>query len=133
MRLCIECGASGKLSWKNQAVRRILFAGAYAEMRRFCGFRANLAIVLTLLAALPAWAAVRVALVTTGTPESTGQVIALATAQINDDAIQLVDRESIAAVLKEQKLSLSGLADPDRAIEVGKMLKADLFAVLETD
>jgi hypothetical protein len=102
-------------------------------MRKSFMFWAKMAVGVSVLATSPVWAAVRVALVTTGTPESTSQVIALATAQIDDKDIQFVDRESISGVLKEQKLSLSGLVDPDRAIEVGKMLKADLFGVLETD
>jgi hypothetical protein len=76
----------------------------------------------------------RVALVTTGGAESTSPAIALATAELNGvEDVQLVDRQSIQAVLQEQKLSLSGLIDAERMIQVGKLLKANLLAVVDTD
>ena len=41
--------------------------------------------------------------------------------------VRLVEREDLDRVLDEQKMSLSGLVDPDKAIEVGRLLKADRF------
>jgi TolB-like protein len=39
--------------------------------------------------------------------------------------VRLVERERLRAVLKEQKLTLSGLVDPATAIRVGRLLNAD--------
>jgi TolB-like protein len=39
--------------------------------------------------------------------------------------IRLVEREKLHAVLKEQKLSLAGLADPQTAVKVGRLLGAE--------
>ena len=79
-------------------------------------------------------AATRVALVTTDTKEATAQSISLITAELSGDkSFELLDRESILAVVQEQKLSLIGSVDAERMIQVGKLLKTDLFAVVETD
>ena len=43
--------------------------------------------------------------------------------------VRLVEREKLHAVLAEQKLSLSGLADPATAIKVGKLLGAQRLVV----
>lgn len=82
----------------------------------------------------PTFAAVRVALVTSGGGPIADQTIALATATLSGDKeLDLVDRQSIDSILQEQKLNLSGLVDDDQKIQVGRMLKADLFADVETD
>ena len=44
----------------------------------------------------------------------------------------MLDRQAIGKLLKEQNLSLSGLVSANRAVQVGKILSADLLAVLET-
>jgi hypothetical protein len=94
----------------------------------------KLACMFLLLLVAPSLAAVRLALVATVTEKTDQQAIDLATAELSSDQdIQLLDRESINSVLAEQKLSLSGLVDDDRVIQVGKLLKADLFAIVEND
>lgn len=80
------------------------------------------------------FAAKRVALVTTGPGEPAKQASSLAAADLSGEKdVQLVDREAINSTLAEQKLSLSGMVDSEKMIAVGKLLKADLFAVVETD
>jgi hypothetical protein len=84
--------------------------------------------------AAPAFAAVRVALVATGATESTGAAIALASAELSPiKDIQLVDRESIDAILREQKLSLAGLVEAEQMIRIGRLMKADLFAIAHSN
>ncbi|MGD0770271.1 MAG: hypothetical protein ABSB42_18970 [Tepidisphaeraceae bacterium] len=90
--------------------------------------------LLFLFSASSALAAVRVALVANGGGEAANQTIALATAALSgSEGLELLDRQTIDTVLQEQKLNLSGLVDDDQKIQVGKMLKADLFAIVETD
>ena len=43
----------------------------------------------------------------------------------NHESLKVVERETLASVIEEQKLSLSGLMDSSRAIEVGKLLSAN--------
>ncbi len=51
-------------------------------------------------------------------------------AQLSDaEAVTLVERSSIAQVLKEQQLALSGLVDPATAARIGQLLKADVIVV----
>ena len=89
---------------------------------------------LVLLFSLSVQAAVRVALVTTESAPQIEQTVLLAEGELgNDTAIELLDRKNIAKVLTEQKLTLSGLADPAQAIQAGKLLNADVFAVVEVD
>jgi hypothetical protein len=93
-----------------------------------------LSLFCVLIIAPPTFAATRVALVTTGDVEPSGPTIALVTAELSGVRdVQLVDRESIHAVLQEQKLSLSGVIEADRAIQLGKLLKVDVFAVVDAD
>jgi len=88
--------------------------------------------LIFLLTAAPALAATRVALVGES-GEGVSQAIALATANLaGDKDFQLVEREQIISVLQEQKLSLAGLLDPQQAMHVGQLLRADLFAVIES-
>jgi len=77
---------------------------------------------LVLLCAIQTFAATHVALVTTGSTETAAQTIALATAQLAADGkdIELLDRQAINAIIQEQKLSLSGLVDREKMIQVGK-------------
>jgi hypothetical protein len=56
----------------------------------------------------------------------------LAEAKISPD-VQLVERRALDAVLAEQKLSLSGFVRHDQVVQVGKLLGAELFAVVEAD
>ena len=97
--------------------------------------QASLALLLLLLCAMQTFAATHVALVTTGSTEAAAQTIALATAQFSADPndIELLDRQAVNAIIREQKLSLSGLVDQEKMIQVGKLVKADLFAVVDTD
>ena len=47
------------------------------------------------------------------------------TAALQDDSITLVDRIHLEDIIREQKLSLSGLTDDETALEVGKLLNAN--------
>jgi hypothetical protein len=49
-----------------------------------------------------------------------------------EDAFQLVERAKLGKVLEEQKLKLVGLADQDKAVEVGKLLGAQLMVLGKT-
>ncbi len=92
----------------------------------------RIAWIFVLLLVSPASAGVRVALVTTSSDKAARQIIDLVTAELSSDAdITLLDRESIDAVVKEQRLSLSGVVDGDKAIRVGQLLQADLLAVID--
>ncbi|MCX5673327.1 MAG: hypothetical protein NTU94_18585, partial [Planctomycetota bacterium] len=68
-----------------------------------------------------------------GTPdaEATGQQIAdILTVRLSaEDSIALVERAKLGQVLAEQKLKLVGLADQDKAVEVGKLLGARLMVL----
>jgi len=93
-----------------------------------------------LLAGMAAWgetapATVTVALVTSqGKHASVLPVAALAEAELSKEVgIVLVERSQIAAILTEQELSGGGLTDAARAVALGRLLKADLFAVIETE
>lgn len=41
--------------------------------------------------------------------------------------IEVVERESIEKILKEQKLSMTGIIDPNRAARLGKLIGADVI------
>ena len=45
--------------------------------------------------------------------------------------VELVERAALDRILKEQKLSLSGLADPKSAVKVGQLAGADLLLFVE--
>jgi curli biogenesis system outer membrane secretion channel CsgG len=49
-----------------------------------------------------------------------------------EDAFQLVERAKLGKILEEQKLKLVGLADQDKAVEVGKLLGAQLMVIGKT-
>lgn len=84
-------------------------------------------------AAGPAWAATaRVALVRSNDDARVGQIAALAEAEIAQRGdVQLLERQQIDRILREQQLSLSGLMDADHAIKAGRVLSADVIASLE--
>lgn len=48
----------------------------------------------------------------------------LTTEMMKNPRVQMVERDQIRALLDEQKLSLSGMADPATAIQVGKLVGA---------
>lgn len=72
----------------------------------------------------------RLAIVPGGDPLP-GELLVLSEAKLFDlPGIVLVERSEIDKVLAEQKLG--GLFDVARAVQLGKILRAELFAVLET-
>jgi len=78
-------------------------------------------------------AALRIALVASQPQESVRTVVDLALAGLSaNNDLELLERSAIERVLTEQKLSLSGLVDANRAVAAGKLLAVDLFAVVET-
>jgi hypothetical protein len=96
-------------------------------------FKPTLISLVLLLAAGRSFAATRVALVSNGT-DGVGQSVAFATAELtNDKDLELAERSSIRSVLEEQKLTLSGMVNGEQMIQIGKLLKADLFAVVDAD
>lgn len=83
-------------------------------------------------AALPVWAATRVALVSTSGKEAENSVLALAEALLGAQPdIALVERREVEKIFKEQELALSGSGDADKAMVIGKLLGVEVFAVLE--
>ena len=44
----------------------------------------------------------------------------------------MLERQRVDRLLAEQGLSLGGLVDADRAVKVGKVLAADLLAIVES-
>ena len=62
------------------------------------------------------------------------ELVTLAEAEVGQGHdLQVVERQQVDRVLGEQKLSLSGLVDPEQAVAAGKVLSADLLAVVESD
>jgi hypothetical protein len=87
-----------------------------------------------LAACAPLEAATRVALIGNLGHVATGDCLALAEVELSGgSAVALVERREIARLLAEGELSLSGLVDAATAIRAGKLLRADLVAVVETD
>ncbi len=43
--------------------------------------------------------------------------------------VEVVDRESIEKIIKEQKLNMSGLVDEEHAIKIGKLLGVDVIVI----
>ena len=77
-------------------------------------------------------ASVRVALVGSQGAGVAGGVVALAEAQLSSrGGLEVLDRQHVDRVLKEQKLSVAGLVDAGLAIKAGQLLSVDLFALVE--
>ncbi len=77
-------------------------------------------------------AATRLALVGSGGNGGVEKVLDAATALLSQDTdLQLLDRAEVGRVLREQELSLAGVARAESAVKAGQLLHADLFAVLE--
>ena len=75
-------------------------------------------------------AAMRIALV--GAGNGVENVLDAATALLSKDTdLQFLDRSEVGRVLREQEISLAGLARAEHAVKAGELLHADLFAVLE--
>src|SRR5882724_11229456 len=75
-------------------------------------------------------AATRIALA--GTGNGVENVLDAATVFLNKDTdLQLLDRAEVGRVLREQEISLAGLVRAEHAVKAGRLLHADLFAVLE--
>ena len=78
-------------------------------------------------------AATRVALVSDSGDGQVAKVLDLATVKLGQEkGIELLDRTTIARVLSERNLSLSGAVDPNSVVSVGKLLTVNLFAVLDS-
>ncbi len=61
------------------------------------------------------------------------QMADILTARLSvEDAFQLVERAKLGKVIEEQKLKLVGLADQDKAVEVGKLLGAQRMVIGKT-
>ena len=61
------------------------------------------------------------------------QMADILTARLSvEDAFQLVERAKLGKILEEQKLKLIGLTDQDKAVEVGKLLGAQLMVIGKT-
>jgi hypothetical protein len=81
-------------------------------------------------APLPASRTMRLAIGSLGLPNDAqnAQLADLVTAELSGAAgLELVDRSSLEAVLREQSLSLSGIVRAKDAVRVGKLLRADWF------
>lgn len=77
-------------------------------------------------------AATRVALVVGGGGQEVRAAIDLTTVRLSAvQGVELLERASIDRVLTEQKLTLAGLADAGQAVTAGKLLSADILAVVE--
>src|SRR4051812_12914782 len=76
-------------------------------------------------------AVTRVALVVGTRTEGVRAAIDLATVKVSGMAgVELLERAGVDRVLAEQKLTLAGLAEASKAISVGKLLSADLLAIV---
>lgn len=65
---------------------------------------------------------------TPGAPDLGAQIGEILTASLSGiDGVTLVDRSSLARVLLEQELNLSGVVSPDQASKVGKLVGARLL------
>ncbi len=89
--------------------------------------------LFALLFAANAHAAVRIALVGSGPEKDTAGLLALAEVKLSEDnRIELLERTQIHKVLDEQKLSLSGMVDENQAVAAGKLLRVEVFAVVQS-
>jgi len=94
-------------------------------------FLLNLLIVALTLAKCQA--ATRVALVADKAEGDVVKILDLATVKLGQEKeIELLSRDEIQRVLAEQQLTLDGTLNPSRLVTAGKLLKVDLFAVLDT-
>ncbi len=85
------------------------------------------AFVPSILSASPT----RVAVVGNTPDKMIDDLLTVATVRLSDDAdLQVLDRENVAKILAEQKLTLAGWVDPKQAVRVGKLLNVELFAVI---
>ncbi len=76
--------------------------------------------------------AARLALVSDGKTEAVRNILDLAQANLSSvKGVVLLDRAVIERIMAEQKLSLAGLVDAGTAVQAGKLLNVDLFAVAE--
>src|SRR5205823_5653397 len=65
----------------------------------------------------------RLALVSSSPSEPINNLLELAQAKLSREPnLELLERQTIRKLLAEQQLSLSGLVDSNRAVEVGKLL-----------
>lgn len=87
---------------------------------------------LLLCLTLPAAAATRVALVNScATADADGLLDLALTVLAGDPTIELVERQAIAPVLEEQQHGQCGLIRANQAIQAGRLLGADVFAVVD--
>src|SRR5207302_1807453 len=76
----------------------------------------------------------RIALVCASSSATMNNLLDLAEVKLSaDDGLVLLDRKAVSKVLAEQKLSLSGLVDSNFAVQTGKLLNANAFALIEAD
>ena len=76
--------------------------------------------------------ATRVAMLCAGDKEVGSDVLMLAEARLHrEPAVTLLDRGEVERVLHEQKLKLWGVADSESILAVGKILRVEVFVVLE--
>ena len=89
-------------------------------------------VTVLLVAGVPANGEVRLAIVPGGeVSRYSGELLALSEAKLFAlKTVELLERTEIDKVLAEQKLS--GMFDAKNAVELGRILKTDIFAVLET-
>src|SRR6185295_15207563 len=93
----------------------------------------SLALIFTLAWNATCEAATRVALVSGDRRDAIANAVDLALTRLSaDERFVMLERDEIRRVLQEQKLTVSGLVDATQVISVGKLLKTDLFAVVET-
>ena len=100
--------------------------------------RYTLSLALLLSLPVPSWAQEakpwRLALASAATGEPINNLLDLTQAKLSaEPKLELLERKAIAKLLAEQKLSLSGLVDANSAVKVGKILRADAFALIEAD
>ena len=72
-----------------------------------------------------------VALVSSHVMGPASSVIDLATAELSQHRLVVLDRQDVIRAIQEQELTLLGLVDANGVIAVGKMLRADIFAVIQ--
>jgi TolB-like protein len=65
-----------------------------------------------------------------GNPDLGSQIAEIMTARLSvEDGLDLVERAKLGQILKEQHLPLVGLADPQQAAQIGKLLGAKLLVM----
>ncbi len=77
---------------------------------------------------------VRIAIVMAEPGRDAEKSLLLAEVRLSEDAdIALLDRQHIRSVLREQRLDARGLLATDRVLQLGRLLTAELLAVVEPD